>query len=751
VWGGASAPLPTNRWWVNLALPDGEAEGENVVATLPYLVKAMGDGLHVCLPVKEATPAYVALPFVDTLAFSAHELAQSTGSTSHQIESHDSLSVTVAWSASGGGTMVTPLVRGMPYATAIYTHLTPQLTFATSAIVQLNGASPTSGAISSNRFEIRLATGQTWLLYADSTVELTVEGPTIRFASSYDGMLRVAVATDDVAAGLLDTYAARVPTGGQVDAVAHGDRASLTFAFNARGEGQLLMMALPHHLDVGRLSGVQRTSLRHNTLKGDMLGVVGDTWTVDEPLPVVEWGAPRPIAPSKVEDVRAALIADMEKPMLVPDPYGAGKEMAAVARLALIADELGETARAKALRKRLATKLEEWFTGGGTDPLQYEPTYGGICSSMGLADRAADFGGGWYNDHHFHYGYFLYAAAAVGRKDSAWLRQWAPSISHLIRDIANPSATDPLYPQHRFKDWFVGHSWASGIFPSASGRNQESVSEALNAWYGLALYGKALGDTGLAELGRLMLATELRSGYKYWQIFDPDHSIYPREFAANGLAAVVWSTKVDKTTWFGSNVEYAYGIQAMPVTPVTELWLKPSWLAATQSLWGPAMDTATEQWRGILLMMSAINQPDEAWRNAFLLTLFDNGNTKTNVLYWIATRGPPSCTPPDCDETADASLPPALASPPSPPLEAGNKPVHTTPPHTPADSERPSSGLPMPLVLLGACAGVLVIVVAVLIAKRFIARTSVPAPLGASAEPEDREYQRIESSEGGRS
>lgn len=483
VWGGASAPLPTNRWWVNLALPDGEAEGENVVATLPYLVKAMGDGLHVCLPVKEATPAYVALPFVDTLAFSAHELAQSTGSTSHQIESHDSLSVTVAWSASGGGTMVTPLVRGMPYATAIYTHLTPQLTFATSAIVQLNGASPTSGAISSNRFEIRLATGQTWLLYADSTVELTVEGPTIRFASSYDGMLRVAVATDDVAAGLLDTYAARVPTGGQVDAVAHGDRASLTFAFNARGEGQLLMMALPHHLDVGRLSGVQRTSLRHNTLKGDMLGVVGDTWTVDEPLPVVEWGAPRPIAPSKVEDVRAALIADMEKPMLVPDPYGAGKEMAAVARLALIADELGETARAKALRKRLATKLEEWFTGGGTDPLQYEPTYGGICSSMGLADRAADFGGGWYNDHHFHYGYFLYAAAAVGRKDSAWLRQWAPSISHLIRDIANPSATDPLYPQHRFKDWFVGHSWASGIFPSASGRNQESVSEALNAWY----------------------------------------------------------------------------------------------------------------------------------------------------------------------------------------------------------------------------------------------------------------------------
>lgn len=64
----------------------------------------------------------------------------------------------------------------------------------------------------------------------------------------------------------------------------------------------------------------------------------------------------------------------------------------------------------------------------------------------------------------------------------------------------------------------MGHSWASGIFPSASGRNQESVSEALNAWYGLALYGMALGDASLRDLGRVMLATEMRSGFKYWQV-----------------------------------------------------------------------------------------------------------------------------------------------------------------------------------------------------------------------------------------
>ena len=57
------------------------------------------------------------------------------------------------------------------------------------------------------------------------------------------------------------------------------------------------------------------------------------------------------------------------------------------------------------------------------------------------------------------------------------------------------------------------------------------------------MYGQALGDRGLQDLGRLMLATELRSGFLYWQI-DEHSDVYAEPFAKNGLAAVVWSTKV---------------------------------------------------------------------------------------------------------------------------------------------------------------------------------------------------------------
>ena len=443
IWGDKpTAPIPTNRWWINLALADGDnGVGENVVSPLPYLVKALADGLHFCLPVEEAA-ARVALPFDDTVALG------SQGSRSQPrtpLRRTTPSPVTVEWTDSAGGSgakMATPLVRGMPYVSAIYTSLTPTVSFATSSIKQVNGKAPSGGAtISASRFEVQLANGQTWLLYTDSKVDVTVDGAEVKFASKYEGTLRAAAAASAEAAELLDAYSSRVPHSGKVQASAHGDRALLEFEFGARGTGDLLMMALPHHIDAGHLTGVKRTNIKYATLKGEMLGVVGDAWTIYETLPPVSWGAPRPIDPTRVEEIRAALISDQAKPFLVPDPYGSGKEMGAVSRLALIADELGEDKVAQSLRARLAAKLEEWLSGKGKDPLTYDPTYGGIVSAGGLADRAADFGGGWYNDHHFHYGYFLYAAAAVGRKDPAWLKKWSPSIFTSSATSPTPRAT----------------------------------------------------------------------------------------------------------------------------------------------------------------------------------------------------------------------------------------------------------------------------------------------------------------------
>ncbi len=44
------------------------------------------------------------------------------------------------------------------------------------------------------------------------------------------------------------------------------------------------------------------------------------------------------------------------------------------------------------------------FAGVNADPFLYDKTYGGVVPTIGIADPMADFGSGYYSDHHFHYG-----------------------------------------------------------------------------------------------------------------------------------------------------------------------------------------------------------------------------------------------------------------------------------------------------------------------------------------------------------
>ena len=94
---------------------------------------------------------------------------------------------------------------------------------------------------------------------------------------------------------------------------------------------------------------------------------------------------------------------------------------------------------------------------------------------------------------HFHYGYFIFASAVVAHFDPEWGRQMFERVLLLIRCIANPSEEDEVFPIWRHKDWYQGHSWASGIaVVFLNGKNQESSSESIAAYEAIALYGTAM-------------------------------------------------------------------------------------------------------------------------------------------------------------------------------------------------------------------------------------------------------------------
>jgi endo-1,3(4)-beta-glucanase len=627
-WDGRSRPLPTNTFWQNLTV----GSGEHRIALFPYTVRALPRGLVAAAPRLVVTERAIFCPADDHFALSAAEPF-----SKRSIAGYDDLSVTVTWTAESG-TLSTPLVQGMPYVTGLYKGITPVVEMG-RGIVLLSVNGSTSATHSGKRFDLRGNNGQRWLVWASEIISFRKDGDRLVAASPFHGHIRAALVTDSAAETVFDKHARAIPVGGEVSATIETGIAHVRFHWKSEGEGPLLIAALPHHQP--RLQGAMAQPIEWTTLRGTARGVSGETWELDYPLPAIEWTAPRPIAAGRRAAVERALESDRswrpDPKTAGEDPYFGGKQLAKLGRLALIAEELGRAEIAAELRSALKPLVESWLTGANANPLVYDETYGGLVVTSAIGDRGAGFGQGWYNDHHFHYGYLVYAAAVVAKGDPAFAAKHREALLAVVRDIVNPSRADPHFAVFRHLDWYAGHSWAAGLFEFGDNRNQESTSEAVNAWYAVHLLGLALGDTNLADLGAITTAVEIASTQEYWQV-KPSRNIYPAPFRDYGVVGILWSTKVDIATFFGANPEFIFGIQMLPFTPITEALLDPVWIREIDAKLSAAAANAGPGWAGFLQMARGIRDPDAAWSEVAKLNDFDDGNSRTNTLWWLATR-----------------------------------------------------------------------------------------------------------------
>ncbi len=196
----------------------------------------------------------------------------------------------------------------------------------------------------------------------------------------------------------------------------------------------------------------------------------------------------------------------------------------------LIADQLGETEVRDSFLDELKITLGDWFTvaDGDTENLFYYDSDWGTL----IGYPAANFG---YhtsiNDHHFHNGYFIYAASVIATYDPEWAsaEQWGAMVNLLIKDADDPTA-DRMFPRLRNFDPYAGHSWASGAQETGSGANQESSSEAINFATAAILWGEATGNIELRDLGVFLYANEIVAIQQYW--FDVDGAVFPAGFRA---------------------------------------------------------------------------------------------------------------------------------------------------------------------------------------------------------------------------
>jgi endo-1,3(4)-beta-glucanase len=152
------------------------------------------------------------------------------------------------------------------------------------------------------------------------------------------------------------------------------------------------------------------------------------------------------------------------------------------------------------------------------------------------------------------YGYVLYGAAVEAKFNTTFVTEYDSVVRDIIRDIANP-IRDSYFPSFRQFDWYAGHSWSSGLFFTT--RNQESSSEAINAWYSTWLYGLATSATEIEAAGGALLAAELIGVQTYYHVYT-NNSVYSSPFSDNKVVGILWGASASYTTFFGEHGRRQY-------------------------------------------------------------------------------------------------------------------------------------------------------------------------------------------------
>lgn len=655
--GNNGKPIPTNKFYSNLML----GSRANPAYCQPYSVWQANSGgnggtnkywgmavSHVDRsqfafgpdPNAQTARYYFAPVGVMSMVFGATEFDQE-GGFDFSVNNPTDMAVNAVLGQRGGnGRISMPLVLGMGMVTATYSGLTPKLMSAIGFSAGYRLPSPQGNR---QKYEFTLNTGTKWLVYV--TVPAGQPMPTFYFVDNGFG-----VEADTVGYGVVvqvahetpysqpayDQTAGRFVTGATVNGNVYNAGQSGTYkiqytADGASVSGNPLVFAAPHH--VASLTPISASRVTNIQLDSPTMGLLTAYKTtsleMEEDLPAMigftpytqlgrtGQGLTPPIQALLTNTMQSELAQDFGSQTNLDSTYFSGKGLGKFAQIigaawfVLNNENLARAGLAK-LKAAFAVFSANQQRAGA---LVYDVTWGGIVSTAGLSgDATADFGNSYYNDHHFHYGYFVHAAAVIARLDTDlangdWLAQNRDFVNTLVRDVANPNAADPYFPVWRSFDWYAGHSWAKGLFESADGKDEESSSEDVHFAYGMKLWGKVSGDLAMEARGNLMLAVLKRSLNSYF-LYQSTNYIMPPQILPNKVSGILFENKVDHSTYFGAELQYIQGIHMVPITSVSSYIRGPSFVAEEwNALLAPIVGGVTDGWRGILMQNLALSNP----------------------------------------------------------------------------------------------------------------------------------------------
>ncbi len=379
-----------------------------------------------------------------------------------------------------------------------------------------------------------------------------------------------------------------------------------------------------------------------------------------------------PFWPAIKESPRVAELAELQKldkrnarRMMLQEGKGAywqGKGLQRTLKLLDVAEQQGDIEGRDELLKMVKTRIEEWFSGDSAKTyFHYDKTLGAVASYPDEFFTVEQI-----NDHHFTYGYWIRAVAEIALRDPAWAAkgQGGGMVDLLVADIATAQRGRADFPFLRNFDPYAGHSWASGVGLGAFGNNQESSSEAINAWAGLILWAEVTGNRELRDLGAYLYTTEAVAINHYW--FDIHGQVRAPEYK-NAEVSMLFGGKYAHNTWWTDEPRQIKGINLLPITTAsTYLARDPKFVqrnlaalageSATYKAFGklPPYPPPADIWQDIFAKYLALADPAQglaAWDRWGSVEL---GDSRSQALHWLLNLA--EMGPPDFAVTADTAL-----------------------------------------------------------------------------------------------
>lgn len=656
---------PTSQWYSTLIFNPKPFP----VFVQPMTVRTTGQGFEMALPSKEVTTTErrdteIAYPHKNPLLL--QPVAFEPGPA--KLAGVGDWSIDIAF-ARGADDMRVTVARGNPYAYVQLTRGDLRVRLPSTGERFDGGADPRVLAlrVGGKAYALFAPTGARW--EAVSATEWIGRLPAGK------GYVSAAVLPDDKAEtlALLARHAYAFVQGTRVqwryDVAA--SRVETTFSASTKTmegpDAGPLYGLYPHHW-FGNASVEGKLGPAYDTVRGKIRLLAAPAFSTTAPyVGFVPWW------PAVGDSPRRAELADVMKTdlrnarrLMLPEgqsAYWQGKGLQRIVKLLDVHEQQGDKEARDQLLAMLKKRMEEWL--GGADSKRYffvDRTLGAVASYPDEFFAIAE-----VNDHHFWYGYWIRAAAEIALRDPAWAakERWGAMIDLLVADIATAERGRADFPFLRNFDPYEGHSWANGLGGvgdyGAYGNNQESSSEAINAWAGLVLWGEVTGNRELRDLGAWLYATEAQAIEHYW--FDVHGLVLAPEYR-NVDVAQLFGGKYIHNTWWTDDPRQITGINLLPITTAsTYIARHPAYirknLAALkdeQALWasrGKKVDPP-DIWQDIFAKYLALADPAAALAQWNRWGAVELGETRSHTLHWLLSLD--QLGTPDLSVSADTPL-----------------------------------------------------------------------------------------------